>query len=408
MITIVALCTAYSDGRVLHVNRKFHTGMREFVERLKAPVACILPERDPRRDPAAIDIIEVPLHELPYRVHLVNLGKGGSVAESALREPIRNSALVQCGPSEPLNRAVARVCRQYAIPYVVVTEYTLRTQLDQISAAVRPWPRRLWRTLRKRAAHRGEEELIRGAVELHANGYPTYDSYGPLCPRRFLFLDSRLSLPDVIPESDLRARLQTLKEGRRPAQLIYSGRYAQLKGVMQAIAVGLELLRRGVHFRLDFFGAGPLKPAMRDLVAARGAQASIFVHDPVPYSPDLMEITRRCDLFICCHLQGDPSCTYLETLGAGVPIAGYANEMWQRLCAISDAGLCTEARNPVHLAASAEALLLDHNRLRTMSLKARDFASQHTQERTWELRCDRLNALVSASADRVTTSSGAR
>lgn len=394
MITIIALCGASVDGQMLRINRKFHVGMIEYARRLPGPVACVLPQLTASQAAETIDLVEVPREGLDYQIYLVPDRQCGPAGEAVLKEVIGRSRLVYCLSTGQLSRVAARLCRRYGVPYVAITECTLRTQLDLMRVSTPGWLRRLWRGLRIRYAHIAERRLIAGAAEYHANGYPTYHAYRQLNPNRLLFFDSRISEADIIPESYLLRRLDDLENRRRLPRLIYSGRYAEAKGALDVVKVGLELRRRRRDFRLDLFGAGPLKPRMCELVRSNGAEAQIQIHDAVPFSPDLIEATRQCDLFICCHVQGDPSCTYLETFGSGVPIAGYPNEMWNPLCAESRAGEVVQKRDPVILAAAVDALLADHAALRAASISARRFAMEYHQERMWDLRCARLSGIL--------------
>ena len=86
-----------------------------------------------------------------------------------------------------------------------------------------------------------------------------------------------------------------------------------------------------MDFQLELYGKGPLREPMALLASRSNAAGKIKIHDAVAYRPDLQRIAKQADLFICCHVQGDPSCTYLETFACGVPIVGYANEMWTPL-----------------------------------------------------------------------------
>lgn len=74
------------------------------------------------------------------------------------------------------------------------------------------------------------------------------------------------------------------------------------------------------------YGQGPLRGEMDRLAGQTAAHGQILIHDTIPY-PELFERSRTFGLFVCCHVQGDPSCAYLETFGSGLPIVGYANRM---------------------------------------------------------------------------------
>lgn len=286
------------------------------------------------------------------------------------------------------------------VPYVIVSEYTLRTELD-IMLATTPSPlRRLVREVRLRHLHRRKLRMVAGAVEFHANGYPTYEELAVANPARLLYFDTRALQSDVISEDALGARLDSFRA--RTPRLIYSGRYHPMKGALDVVKAGIELQRRGLDFRLDLYGTGPLKEQMIALALEGGAQHKITIHDPVPYKPDLVEISRRADLFLSCHVQGDPSCTYLETFACGVPVVGYANEMWTPVCRDSGAGRVVPVGDPGALAEQAIDLVKDDGALRRASTAARRFALANTMEVAWDKRAARLAALASEGGSRST------
>ncbi len=399
-VTIAALCAVDRSGGCIRVNRKFHTGMLEYVKRIGRPVSCVLPRMNDTDAAATIDLVELPENEVPYRVYTVAGEALGRDDLGTLERVVRESALVYCGPSEPLNWAVADLCSAHRVPYIVTTECTLRTELDIMRAQATSAARRLWGEVRVRRAYRKERRLVAQAAEVHANGYPTYFEHARTNSNRILYFDTRIRPAEVIAEEAMRDRIASQRRGERPGRLIYSGRYHAIKGTLDVVKAGIELLRRGVDFRLDLFGAGPLRDGLRDLVRAAGAKGRIFVNDAVPFSPDLLEISRQCDIFLCCHKQGDPSCTYLETFASGVPIVGYDNEMWSPLCKDSGGGLVVRKGGYTAMAECVASLLSDTDRLAALSRSARNFSTQHTMDQAWDLRCAGINATVTRGSDR--------
>jgi colanic acid/amylovoran biosynthesis glycosyltransferase len=166
-----------------------------------------------------------------------------------------------------------------------------------------------------------------------------------------------------------------------------------MKGALDVIKVGIELDRLGIDFQLDLYGKGPLRESMALLASQSNAAGKIKIHDAVAYRPDLQRIAKQADLFICCHVQGDPSCTYLETFACGVPIVGYANEMWTPLSQDSGAGEVVPKGDYKALAKTV-ARLLGSSRLEKLSLRARNFAEANTMEIAWDRRISHLAALV--------------
>jgi glycosyltransferase involved in cell wall biosynthesis len=393
-ILVVALCGAEPRPHSILIDRKFHEGMIGFVERLDRPFTCVLPRLTPAEARHAMDMIKVPISELPYRVNLLDQPVSSAANLRVIERSLDGVGLVYLGAFEDLNLSVASLCRARGIPYAVVSEYTLRTELEIMRACTRSPARRLWREARIRMRKRRRLKCVASAREVHANGYPTYSELAASNPRRMLFLDTRARAQDIIGKAELRSRLAS-RSNRLP-RLIYAGRYHPMKGTLDVIKVGIELDRLGLDFQLDLYGRGPLREAMAALLASHSSAAGkIKIHDAVAYRPDLQRIVKQADLFICCHPQGDPSCTYLETFACGVPIVGYANEMWTPLSQHSGAGEIV-TRGDYRALARAVSRLLGTPRLDELSLRARNFAEANTMEIAWDRRVSHLASLVGA------------
>jgi len=391
-VVVVALCGVGAQGDAFRLDQKFHAGMLDYARRLRGPLACILPHMTSAEADRPAGTVTVPAAGLPYRVHEVSGVDGGAADQRVIDEVLDGAALACIGEATWLNSTVARGCRRRRIPYVVTTECTLRTTID-IMRAETPSPlRRLVRGVRLRWAGRARRELMAHAAELHANGFPTFQELAAVNQRRLLFFDTRATACDLLPEAAVRQRVAGLAD--RPPRLIFSGRYVPIKGALDVVRAGLELLRLGLDLRLDTYGEGPLRDEMRALVRRAGAGDLIRVHDAIPYRPDLIERTREADLFLACHVQGDPSCTYLETFACGVPVAGYANEMWGALQRHTGGGVTAPVGAPRRLAEVAAALLADRARLLEASLAARAFAAANTMEAAWQDRAAHLQALA--------------
>jgi glycosyltransferase involved in cell wall biosynthesis len=395
-ILIVALCGAEPRANSVVLERKFHDGMLGFVERLDVPIACLLPQLTAAETDAAIDSIEVPLEDLPYRINYVDRPAPTSDNMRTIEGLLDEAGLVVLGALENFNIAIARACQRRGVPYVIVTEYTQKTQLQIMRATTPSLLRRAVREARFPLGVRRAHHMVAAATEIHANGYPTYDEFATTNPHRMLFFDTRARAADIISRAELRDRLAS-RESARP-NLIFSGRYHPMKGALDVIRVGLELDRRGFDFQLDLYGKGPLQQAMESMARGSSAGGKIIIHDSVPF-PELQQITRQANLFVCCHIQGDPSCTYVETFACGVPIAGYANEMWSPLCRESGAGVVV--RNGDYKAmADAIIRLLAPEGLSAASHRAREFASRHTMEVALDSRAARMTALIRGEANR--------
>jgi glycosyltransferase involved in cell wall biosynthesis len=340
----------------------------------------------------AMDMVEVPSSDLPYQV--LFLGRPPLSRDSFLliKQALNQVQLVCLGAFENLNYAIADLCRELRVPYVVVSEYTHKTELDIMRATTPDISRRIWREAKIRMGRYRRMRLGAGAVEIHANGYPTHIELQSANPRHCLYFDTRARREDVISEEDLSARLDHRK--RRCPRIIYTGRYHPMKGALDVVKAGLELCRTGFDFKLDLYGTGPLREQMLSLLRENNASERISINESIPYRPDLQRIAKQSDLFLCCHVQGDPSCTYLESFACGLPIIGYANEMWEPLCLESKAGQIVKKGDYKAMAVAAAQLLLDAQRLKELSHRARIFAAANTMEIAWDLRASRLKAIL--------------
>ncbi len=385
-LTMVHANPATIDDGVFKVDRKFHVGMEAYARSLGRRLLTVHPQR-PAGQPI-MDPVEIPCDSLPYDVLIIK-------TDAAFRPlPGELDRLAEViGKSRWVYGTAlgsARLARRLGVPYTSVLEYDLLTQVTVAATQVSGRVRRLLRAARCVGKYLtdGIPEM-RHAKSLHCNGYPIFEvarGYNRQC---LLYLDSRMSAEMIIDEAELRTRLAD-----RPSQalrLLYSGRYERLKGADDAVRVAVSCLARGIEIEMHCYGQGSLRSAMEDIARSASRPGRIFIHDAVPYS-ELVTISRNFDLFVCCHIQSDPSCTYLESFGAGLPVVGYANRMWRGLCENSGAGLISPMNQPEKIVDAIESLLRDPALLAQMSHKARDFALLHTFEREFQRRIDALSS----------------
>ena len=391
-VLIPSLSPAKIVDGVCQIDRKFHTGMLRYAEVSEWELVCVV--RLLGEGEQLMDAVEVPVADLPYRVHTVACDPATNPEPNelaAIESLVRSSRLVY-----GLGLRTEIFARKHGVPYIAVTEYTLRTQLQMARLQVRNPLRKASRQLKTALRFAGTLRSLVASESVHCNGYPTFNESRPFNSNRLLYLDSRMSEQAVIAEGVLASRLSTLAEGRRP-KLLFSGRYSAIKGALDVVKVGVELQRMGIDFELHLYGKGEQKADMVEYIERASAGSFIHIHDAVPY-PELVEITRTFDVFVCCHLQGDPSCTYLESMGAGLPVVGYANEMWRAMARESEAGVAVASGDTAACARQVAQLLDDRPRLGSLSRQARSFALEHAFEREFDLRVQHMRRLTHAGA----------
>jgi glycosyltransferase involved in cell wall biosynthesis len=204
----------------------------------------------------------------------------------------------------------------------------------------------------------------------------------------------------LVAERTLEERLQRLRTGA-PLRLAFTGRLAAIKGADHLPRVARSLRRLGVDFTLDVCGSGPLEGRIRALASRWELQPAVRLRGVLDFETELLDfVSREVDLFVCCHRQGDPSCTYLETMACGVPIAGYANEAFARLAAHARTGWTAPLDDPDALARRIAALDRDRAELERGARRARAFAAQHLFEATMDRRVEHLLDAAAAAERR--------
>jgi glycosyltransferase involved in cell wall biosynthesis len=391
-IAIVSECPAGVEGTDALMDRKFHLGMLQYRSRLERPLRVIVPRADQHNLSESLEHERIGIDDLPYELVAIECDPSRRPLPSELprvEEAVRSSLLVYGH-----GMGAFRAARMSGVPHIFVVEHDLLNAMAVARmSAPDPLRRIIWQGRAfARFAHLVED--IRKAERLHCNGYTAYDGLAWLQSKRLLYFDSRLTRDMVVKESDLERRHTSTAE-EHPVQLVFSGRFERIKGAMDVVLVGIEMLKRGVPFELHLYGDGSLTEAMRYRIARHpGARARIHLHGVVPFE-ELQRRSKDMDLFVLCHRQGDPSCTYLEAMGCGLPIVGFENPMWTPLARDSEAGVVVAGRSVSGLCDAIVELSADRRRRVQLARRARAFASAHCFEDEFEKRSDDIAVLAS-------------
>lgn len=377
---------AVRDGNVF-VDRKFVSGMKWFANKLSFPITAVHPSVTSLD--LVMDGVWIPLTDLGFNVMCVDMSESrrGSIEEIA--KQISRSRLVYTSMHH-----IAAMALNLSVPYILLREYDLWTQLVIARNSINSPMRGLVRAGRVVARHFSEDiRVMRGARLIHCNGFPVYDESLRFNSNCLLYLDSRVSSSDLISVRQLNERL--IKAGQRKTlRILYSGRYERIKGVLDALRVVIECQRMGLDVEFHAFGQGSLLSELNRTASFAPVPEKIHINNSIPF-PRLVERSREFDLFLACHIQADPSCTYLETFAAGLPIVGYGNKMFERLCEVSNAGVATRIGNPRLVAEQIEILWRDRSSLERLSWLARSFCADHPFEKEFSLRADSLQSVYS-------------
>lgn len=374
-----------SDGSI-RLTGKFVSGLEMTADHWDGPVEVLIQEDDAAHS-GNLDDVWVRQEDLPFQVTIA----GFQSAEA--RAVIARAAVVQGGADHNLNHMPAW-CAELGARYVMVSEYTLRTRWQIIDAEkMNPlvaWRRKVWAWRQERA----NQAAVKASAGVQCNGTPTFDAYRPLNERAMLYFDSRVT-PDMLPAAPRLARRAAPWTSGDPLRLAFSGRLNRMKGADHLPLVARALRDRQVPFTMDIYGDGPLVAELEKTIAQHALEDVVRLHGVLDFATELMPTVRDAvDVFVCCHRQGDPSCTYLETMACGVPIVGYANEAFEGLMQRCPAGESVPMNDWSAMAAAIERLAREPRRLTDMAECGLAFAREHTFEREFQRRIEHMAQLL--------------
>jgi len=291
--------------------------------------------------------------------------------------------------------AFAKSCRKRGLPVTLVVELSLRTILDiarvsndapvkRIRAmlwAVKEYVRWLWIASRCRS--------------IHCNGVPAYRSMRRVTRNALLSYDTRSSVRDMATDDEVSARVARARRRESP-RLLFSGRLIAIKGVDWLVDVATELERRAFPFELWVAGDGDRREALQEKIVATGLEDRVRFLGVLDFHDGLLPLLKReVDLFVCTHVQGDPSCTYLETFSAGVPIVGFDNEALAGVVEYSGAGWVSPMGDARALVTRIVQVWDEEDAFLRASLRAVEFAREHSFESEFHRRVVDLQQVCS-------------
>ena len=274
---------------------------------------------------------------------------------------------------------------------VYVIEYTDETrrqilELDSSRGLLRRLKGRIWLGRQEGRRRRG----FRAAHGLQSNGYPAHDLYGPMCRDSLLYLDGRMTPELFATETEMTAR-EAYRTAGGPLRLVYSGRLETMKGAQDLVPIARRLTERGVDFTLDIFGTGAIQAKIAQNIGTLPEPQRVRLRGVVDFETELVPFTRQnADIFLGCHRQSDPSCTYIEAMGCGVAVASYDNRMWLRLNGEAHAGWGAPLGEMQALADRIADLARDPAAITKCSRNAWTFSQAHGFQPEFQRRMEHL------------------
>ncbi len=383
---ILTYKAARHPGGEVTVSDKFLAEMQAYADRWPGPLDVYIGLTDTSDEVLGSSMLPQPTEAL--RFHTFEANTFGFDVIEQLPDVLLTAI------DAPLH-LVPKRCRDIPTAAVMAVEYTFKTRTKQIMAERQDLKGRLggmkW-NLTQEAHIVG---AARAASGIQANGYAAYNYYRRFNSNTIVYLDNRAYESEMPTVQQVSERIENTFSAKQPLRLAFTGRLEARKGPLETVALASELTRRGVDYSFFVAGDGPQREELERAVSAAGLQERFDIAGVLDFVTELMPRMRtEADVFFCPHPQGDPSCTYVETLACGVPIVGYANESVSTL-AEHTIGVGQVPMGDASAAADAVlALAATPASLRRASHAALGFARAHSFEREYDARVEHFLSLV--------------
>lgn len=383
-LLIISSAPAALRGDRICLDVKFVEGMRRYAETWDDSVSCFLSFRD-GSSPFSRDYAPT---DLPFRIEAL------PHEHSIGTQDIRAHDIILCDGDSHAFLHLPDICRAEGKKVVFTIENipdTRRriTMLDRSKSIPRKLRSLLWQIRQERR----RRKAFAKADGLQVNGYPAFALYAPLSTRSMLYLDNRVGEGLLATQEEMVERENRIRSGA-PIRLLHSGRLEHLKGSQDLVPIASALRSSGISFTLDIFGTGSLEDEIRREIARSGLEDYVRLHGPVDFGTALVPFARKnADIYLSCHRQSDPSCTYVESMGCGLAVVGYDNKMWSALCNASGGGATAVMGHADMLAERLAQASSDRKLLADWCRAGWTFAAEHSFEREFSRRIDHLRAL---------------
>jgi len=373
------------DG-VFFFDRKFHDGIISYCDNWMGSVHLIMRVAESKAPEFGLVVYDADV----FPAELIVVEEGDEV----LTEHLKKANVVLASGDNFKNLHLSAITKKLGVKTIYDIENILETRFQIINLSdVSQWQKvksLVWNVLTEVK----RRKAFRLADGIQANGMPAYKAYSKQVGNSLLYFDSRNGEDANVTEIELAVRLAELDENR-PLRLGFSGRLITMKGVEHLIEMAQILKHKSLPFTLDIFGAGELAAFLENKVKAYELDDIVNLRGNVNFSDKLIPfIKENLDLFVCCHRQSDPSCTYLETYACGVPIVGYANQAHQGILEKADVGWSVPM-NDVDALAEMVIYLNEHRgEIKNKAMNARLFSTQHTFEQTFSRRIQQCSDLL--------------
>jgi glycosyltransferase involved in cell wall biosynthesis len=154
------------------------------------------------------------------------------------------------------------------------------------------------------------------------HGEDCYRAYSPFCDNSHLIHDVHTKSQDSISSKQLTAKLEQ-SETDSVLRVCYAGRMVDMKAPLDWIRAVAHAHQLGVKLKATWFGDGPLRPAMEQLIADLGLQEVVHLAGFERDRQALLQNIRDAHMMLFTHVTPESPRCLIEALICGTPIVGY-------------------------------------------------------------------------------------
>lgn len=321
---------------------------------------------------------------LPHNLDKINNYLPSSDVYSELATP---ELIKKVTPDIISTLATSRVrwLEEQSVPVVYSVENTSKTRLDIY------YSQSNLSFLDKARIYVGEikhekrfKQTIRKAAGIEINGDGAYTHYGRINPHTIRYYDHRIYQHDL-------DNIQLPKHPKNGSALTvaFSGRWIAIKGTDLFLEIAAQTYALNPDIQFVIMGDGEYRDLVQEYRYPNLQNLGFIKFDPEwkKYVRDYV------DIMLLPHRQGDPSCTYFESLGMGVPVVGFSNDT---LTPLVERGVGWEfSRFDVSaVAQKIVELNRDYAQVTQRALQAHKFMSDKSFEKTNRMRAEHMMNVV--------------
>lgn len=271
----------------------------------------------------------------------------------------------------------------FRFPAAVTTEFDFIIRLEQLRS------RKLsaLESARSVAGLAKRERVLRDmahrAAGLQCNGQRAFSAYGRGSRNAIQFNDHRIFAEDL-------SSLPASKQPGARLQVAFSGRLIPEKGALDVLKLATECERRSLPVDVHVLGDGPYASHFQ-----KGVPKNLVFHGFMNFDPQWKDFMRnRIDIAVLPHPQGDPSMTYFEAMGCGVPVLGYPNSTWAPFVERHGGGWVSRSATGSALADTCEGLLTHPSRIVRARTQGLAYMREQPFETVMQRRVDHLMSVI--------------